>query len=406
MSFSQGISGLQAASAQLDAIGNNIANASTVGFKSGAVAFKDVIAGARIGLGVAVADVQQNFTAGSVQLTNRPLDLAVTNGNGFFQVTSPDGSNVAYTRNGQFTVDKGGYVVSPDGMRLMGYGVTATGALAGGTPSALQFPTQSMTPLETGRVEAQFNVDARAAIPAKTPFDPTDSSTYTYSNALNVFDSLGNSHQLGIYFVKGATTAGTSTDWDVYTTLAGTTSAKTTITFDANGALKPLPSPTSVNVTTNYTNGATSGSTIKIDLTGSTQFGSTSAVQKLTQDGYTSGVLTSYEVGKDGVITGKYSNDQERTLGQVVLSSFANPNGLKPSGSNEFLETGDSGQPLTGAPGEGTTLGSITAGALEQSNVDLTSELVNLITAQRFYQANGQTLKTQDQVTQTLMNMR
>lgn len=405
MSFSQGISGLQAAAAQLDAIGNNIANASTVGFKSGAVAFKDVIAGSRIGLGVSVADVRQDFNAGSVQMTSRPLDLAVTNGNGFFQVGSPDGSGVAYTRNGQFNVDKDGYIVSPQGMRLMGYGITATGTLAGGMPAALQFPTQSMTPRATGSVTAQFNLDSRTPDLNPAQFDPTNSASYTYSNALNVFDSLGNSHEVALYFVKTNSAAG---QWSVFGTMGTqvltSTPSNVTLTFDTSGAIQS-GTPSSFTFSGAYGNGSAPAN-FTVDLAGSTQFGNTSAVQKLAQDGYTSGDLTSYDIGKDGVITGKYSNDQSKVLGQVVLTSFANVNALQPNGSNVFLQTGASGQPLTGAPGEGTTLGSITSGALEQSNVDLTSELVNLITAQRFYQANGQTLKTQDQVTQTLINMR
>ncbi|HWI82104.1 flagellar hook protein FlgE [Ramlibacter sp.] len=398
MAFSQGISGLAASAAQLDVIGNNIANSSTVGFKSGGVAFKDVIAGSRIGLGVAVAGVEQNFAAGSIQLTNRPLDLAVTNGNGFFRVASPQGGNVSYTRNGQFTVDKDGFVVSTGGMRLTGYGVTAAGALAGGTPVPLQFPTQSMNPNATSGVTAQFNFDSRNPALDPAAFDAGDSSTYTYSNALNVFDSLGNPHELALFFIKTADNA-----WTVQATADGTPmTGSANITFDANGA---ITGANTLALTGDYANGSAPAA-VTVTLAGSTQFGNTSAVQRLTQDGYTSGNLTSFEVGRDGLVTGKYSNDQSKLLGRVVLSSFANPNGLEPTGNNEFAETGASGQPLTGEPGEGTTLGSLTAGALESSNVDLTSELVNLITAQRSYQANAQTLKTQDQVMQTLVNLR
>ncbi|MHB1125282.1 MAG: flagellar hook protein FlgE [Ramlibacter sp.] len=406
MSFSQGITGLAASAAQLDAIGNNIANAATVGYKSSTVAFKDVIAGSRIGLGVSIAAVQQNFSAGSVQLTSRPLDLAITNGNGFFRVESPEGGSVSYSRNGQFTVDADGYVVSPNGMRLTGYGLAANGTLAGGTPAALRFPTQSMTPRATTGVTAQFNLDSRKVDIDRvaTPFVATDSSTYHYSNALNVFDSLGNPHEVVLFFTKTDTA---TSKWEVKVQLAGSTGATTTpaavaVTFDQNGAIQ---APASFDVAGDYGNGSVAPA-FTVNLAGSTQFGNTSAVQRLSQDGYTSGVLTSYEVGTDGVITGKYANDQSNILGQVVLSSFANPNGLEPIGSNMWSETGMSGQPLTGAPGEGTTLGSLTSGALEASNVDLTSELVNLITAQRGYQANAQTLKTQDQVMQTLVNLR
>lgn len=406
MSFSQGITGLAASAAQLDAIGNNIANSGTIGYKSSTVAFKDVIAGSKIGLGVSVAAVQQNFAAGSVQLTSRPLDLAITNGNGLFRVESPEGGSVSYSRNGQFTVDANGYVVSPNGMRLTGYGVTANGSLAGGTPTALRFPTQSMTPKATTAVTAQFNLDSRKQDIDRvaTPFVPTDSSTYHYSNALNVFDSLGNPHEVVLFFTKSDTA---TSQWEVQAQLAGSTGTATTpaavaVTFDENGSIR---TPASFDIAGTYGNGAATPA-FTVDLAGSTQFGNTSAVQRLSQDGYTSGVLTSYEVGTDGVITGKYSNDQSNVLGQVVLSSFANPNGLEPIGNNMWSETGMSGQPLTGTPGEGTTLGSLTSGALEASNVDLTSELVNLITAQRGYQANAQTLKTQDQVMQTLVNLR
>lgn len=412
MSFSQGITGLAASAAQLDAIGNNIANSGTIGYKGSTVAFKDVIAGSKIGLGVSIAAVQQNFAAGSVQLTSRPLDLAITNGNGFFRVESPEGGNVSYSRNGQFTVDANGYVVSPNGMRLTGYGVTENGTLAGGTPTALRFPTQSMAPAATTAVTAQFNLDSRKQDIDRvaTPFVATDSSTYHYSNALNVFDSLGNPHEVVLFFTKSDTA---TSEWEVQAQLAGSTATATTpaavaVTFDESGAIVGVltpPGPPSFTIAGTYGNGAAAPS-FTVNLADSTQFGNASAVQRLSQDGYTSGVLTSYEVGTDGVITGKYSNDQDETLGQVVLSSFANPNGLEPIGNNMWGETGMSGQPLTGTPGEGTTLGSLTSGALEASNVDLTSELVNLITAQRAYQANAQTLKTQDQVMQTLVNLR
>ncbi len=398
MSFSQGITGLAAAAANLDVIGNNIANSGTMGFKSGGVAFKDVIAGSKIGLGVAVAGVVQNFSAGSVELTNRPLDLAVTNGQGFFRVANRAGADVAYSRNGQFTVDKDGYVINSNGMCLTGYGVTASGALAGGTPTPLRFPTQSMTPNPTTAVTAQFNLDSRNAALDPAAFDPTKPATYTYSNALNVFDSLGNPHEVALYFIKTA-----DNTWSVQATADGAPMTGTaSVTFDENGAIQGTPT---LALSCDYANGSAAGA-IDVDLAGSTQFGNTSAVQRLTQDGYTSGNLTSYEIGSDGIITGRYSNDQKKLLGQVVLSSFANPNGLEAVGNNQWAETAASGQPLTGEPGVGTILGSLTAGALEASNVDITSELVNLITAQRTYQANAQTLKTQDQVMQTLVNLR
>ena len=404
MSFSQGISGLSAAAANLDVIGNNIANSGTIGFKSAAATFQDVYAGSRIGLGVAVSGVVQNFGQGSVQSSSRPLDVAILNGDGFFRLAS-EGGEVMYSRNGQFTRDKDGYIVNSGGLRLTGYGVSANGTINGGTPSALQIQTAAMNPNATTAIDAQFNLDSRSVTPTATPFDANDSSTYNYSNALGpIYDSLGNPHELGAFFVKtGANT------WDVYATADGAAlnggAAITTLTFDNNGNMT-APASGGFNIAAlTFPNGS-APLNMAVDLRGTTQFGNVNEVRRLNQDGYTSGTLTSFSINDDGTITGKYSNEQTKLLGQVVLSSFANPNGLEPKGDNVWAETLASGQPLTGSPGAGTKQGSLASGALESSNVDLTSELVNLIVAQRTYQANAQTVKTQDQVMQTLMNIR
>ncbi|MDM0021340.1 flagellar hook protein FlgE [Variovorax saccharolyticus] len=400
MSFSQGVSGLGVAAANLDVIGNNIANSGTVGFKSAAATFQDIYAGSRVGLGASVSGVVQNFTQGVTQTSSRPLDVAILSGDGFFRMTSTSGE-VMYTRNGQFTKDKDGYIVNAGGLRLTGYGVNASGGINGGTPSAIQIPTQAMTPNATTSVDAEFNLDSRKGVPTKTPFDPTDSDTFNYSNAAGpIYDSLGVSHDLSVYFVK------TATGWDVHGTYDGAAigaGALSSMTFDANGNL--TGGGTIVVPPKTFGNGSAPVN-ITLDLTGTTQFGTANGMSKLSQDGYTSGVLTSFSVNPDGTITGKFSNEQSKLLGQVVLSSFANPNGLEPKGGNMYAETQASGAALTSTPGEGTKQGSLAAGALEASNVDLTSELVNLIVAQRNYQANAQTVKTQDQVMQTLMNIR
>ena len=404
MSFSQGISGLNVAAANLDVIGNNIANSGTIGFKSAAATFQDVYAGSRIGLGAAVSGVVQNFTQGSVQTSTRPLDVAILNGDGFFRLASASGE-VMYSRNGQFTRDKDGYIVNASGLRLTGFGVSANGTINGGTPTALQVQTSSMNPNATTRIEAEFNIDSRSTVPTATPFSATDSATYNYSNALGpIFDSLGNPHELGAFFVKtGANT------WDVYGTADGAAlnggAALTSLTFDANGNMT-APAGGTLNIAgLSFANGS-APLNMTVDLSGTTQFGNANEVNRLTQDGFTSGTLTSFSINEDGTITGKFSNEQTKLLGQVVLSSFANANGLEPKGENVWAETQASGQPLTGRPGAGTKQGSLASGALEASNVDLTSELVNLIVAQRSYQANAQTVKTQDQVMQTLMNIR
>ncbi len=404
MSFSQGVSGLAVSAANLDVIGNNIANSGTIGFKSAAATFQDIYAGSRVGLGASVAGVVQNFTQGVTQTSSRPLDVAILSGDGFFRMTSASGE-VMYSRNGQFTKDKDGYIVNSSGLRLTGYGANASGGIAGGTPSAIQIPTAAMTPNATSSVSAEFNLDARLTTPTKTPFNATDSSTFSYTNAVGpVYDSLGNPHDLSMYFVKTGANA-----WDVYGTADGAAlnggAALTGMTFDNNGNLTAPAGGKLTLPAMNFANGSAPVN-IAVDLTGTTQFGTANATSKLSQNGYTSGELTSFSVNPDGTITGKYSNEQSKLLGQVVLSSFANPNGLEPKGDNMYAETQASGQALTSTPGEGSKQGSLQSGALESSNVDLTSELVNLIVAQRNYQANAQTVKTQDQVMQTLINMR
>jgi flagellar hook protein FlgE len=412
MGFAQGVSGLNASASNLDVIGNNIANSGTIGFKSGSVQFSDVYAGSRVGLGAEVAGVSQNFSAGAVQTSSRALDVAITNGDGLFRLASPNGE-VAYSRNGQFNMDKSGYLVTSGGLRLTGYPVGANGSTAGASPTPLQLPTAAMAPKATEKVSAQFNLDSRSTAPTATPFDPVNSSTYNYANAVTVFDSLGNSHELATFFVKSAADAAAvppvaENTWAVYAAADGAAVNQgariSTLTFDDRGAMNPTNQQLQV-AGLDFKNGS-SPMALSVDVTGTTQFGNANEVNKLTQDGYTSGVLTSFAIEQNGTITGKYSNEQTNALGKIVLSSFRNPDGLKSLGGNVWTETAASGGPLTGSPGDGTKLGALTSGAVEASNVDLTSELVNLIIAQRTYQANAQTVKTQDQVLQTLVNLR
>lgn len=431
MSFSQGVSGLNVAAANLDVIGNNIANSGTVGYKSGSVQFSNVYAGSMQGLGTKVAGIFQDFTAGAVQRSARPLDVAIVEGDGFFRMAST-GGEIRYTRNGQFDVNKEGFIVNAAGLQLTGFPVTANGALAGASPVPLQVPTAAMEPAATQLVTAQFNLDARAAVPAATPFNAADSTTYNYSNSVTVFDSLGNTHELSAFFVKTATSK-----WDVYATADGKPLATGgafapapaippapavpgsggtpigSLGFDGSGKLVVAaavpPAPATVD-TLKFAGlqFANASAPMKIDMkmTGTTQFGADNQVRKMIPDGYSSGQLTTLAIAQDGTLSGKYSNQQTKLLGQIVLSSFASPNGLQNKGDNVWAETPASGAPLTGTPGSGKTLGSLLGGAVEGSNVDLTAELINLIIAQRTYQANTQTVKTQDQVVQALINMR
>jgi flagellar hook protein FlgE len=404
MSFSQGVSGLNAAAANLDVIGNNIANSGTVGYKTGSAQFANVYAGSMAGLGTKVSGIFQDFTAGAIQRSNRPLDVAIVDGNGFFRMTNSSGE-VRYTRNGQFTVDKDQYIVNAAGMQLTG---TVPGA--GGGLAALKVEPTFVSPMATSAIEAEFNIDARSPVPAASPFAPTDSNTYNYSNSVTLHDSLGNKHELSIFFAK--TAPGT---WDVYGTADGQA-------MNASGGLTP-PAPAALGSLTFDTSGKLAGTdtlnfanldfsnnsaplNFSMKLTGTTQFAADNEVRKMSPDGNASGQLTTIDIGADGVLTGKYSNQDSKILGSVVLSSFDNVNGLRNMGDNVWAEGPTSGPPENGAPGMGKALGSLLGGAVEGSNVDLTSELINLIIAQRTYQANTQTVKTQDQVVQALMNLR
>ena len=412
MSFQQGLSGLNAASKSLDSIGNNIANSSTVGYKASEVQFADVYAssltgsgGAQIGIGTKVGRVAQQFTQGNVTASNNPLDIAI-NGGGFFRMS--DNGVITYGRNGQFQLDKSGFVVNASGSRLTGYGTNAQGALSTGAPTDINISTADLPPRTTVQVSALLNLNSSQAAPTTTPFDMADPTSYNNATSVTVFDSLGNSHVLQTFYVK---TAAPGT-WDVYATSDDTVLATTpaggrigTLEFGTDGALTPASvasMPFSAPIPA--MNGA-AAFVPQIDYRGTTQFGSPFSVNALDQDGYSSGRLSGFTIGADGTIVGRYTNGKSTTLGQVVLANFANPNGLQPLGNNVWAETANSGAALVGTPGSGS-LGVLQASAVEDSNVDLTAELVNMITAQRFYQANAQTIKTQDQVLQTLVNLR
>jgi flagellar hook protein FlgE len=404
MGFQQGLSGLNAASKNLDVIGNNVANANTVGFKQSQAQFADVyansLAGAgasQIGIGVKVAQVAQQFTQGNVTASNNPLDVAI-NGGGFFRMSN--NGTVSYARNGQFQLDKAGYIVNATGSHLTGYGVSASGVLASGAPTDLNINTADLTPKITTKVSALLNLDSGSAIPVTTPFNMADPTTYNNSTAVSVYDSLGNAHTVQTFYVKTGANA-----WDVYAANDGapTTPANIgSLAFASDGSLiagAPLTVPLVVST------GATTPFPVSIDYTGTSQYGSSFSVNALKQDGYTSGRLSGFSISANGTIVGRYTNGQSATLGQVVLANFTNPNGLQSLGNHLWTESAASGPALVGTPDSGS-LGVLQSSAVEDSNVDLTAELVNMITAQRNYQANAQTIKTQDQVMQTLVNLR
>jgi flagellar hook protein FlgE len=408
MSFQQGLSGLNAAAKNLDVIGNNVANSSTVGFKQSQAQFADVYAnsltgagGANVGIGVKVAQVAQQFTQGNITATNNPLDMAI-NGGGFFRMDNS--GEVTYQRNGQFQLDRMGFIVNPTGAKLTGYPANASGALLTGAPSPLSINTADLVPQITTEVNAVLNLDSGSTVPLTSPFDMANPDTFNHSTAVSVYDSLGNAQILQTFYVKTATAG----EWEVYAASDGTqigTTPVATLNFDTNGILTtamPLATPLTVPATAT---GATPTFPVTLDYSGTTQFGSAFSVNTLNQDGYTSGRLAGFNIGADGMILGRYTNGQSAILGQVVLANFANPNGLQQLGNNMWAETATSGNPLVGTPDSGS-LGVLQSSAVEDSNVDLTAELVNMITAQRVYQANAQTIKAQDAVMQTLVNLR
>jgi len=420
MGFQQGLSGLNAAAKSMDVIGNNVANASTVGFKQSQAQFADVYAnilggsgGSAAGIGTKVSTVAQQFGQGNVSVTNNPLDIAIS-GQGFYQM---DNNGVAsYSRNGQFQLDKSGFIVNAQGHKLTGFAADpVTGAISLGGSAPLQISTQALTPMPTSTSSVGVNLDSRMSVPATAVFSPIDSTSYNSSTALTLYDSLGNSHIGTTYFVKNAT----ANTWDVHMTVDGfgldgtaATAANTllgtspTLTFNTTGALiTPATGVVTVPGGIVYATGSTTPQPLTFNFLSSTQFGATFAVNQLAQNGYTSGQLSGFSTSADGTVLGRYTNGQSKALGQILLANFANPQGLQPLGNNEWMSSANSGPALVGTPGS-SSLGVVQSSAVEDSNVDLTAELVNMIMTQRVYQANAQTIKTQDVLLQTIANLR
>ncbi len=403
MAFSQAVSGLNAAATNLDVIGNNIANSATYGFKAGTASFADMFAGSKVGLGVKVAGITQDFNDGTTTNTGRGLDVAISQ-NGFFRLVDDNGS-VYYSRNGQFKLDENRNLVNMQGMQLTGYPATGTPPTIqqGANPVGLTVPNTLMAAKTTTSAAMQINLNSTDSVPTKTTFDATDSASYNKKGSVTVYDSQGNAHDMNIFFVK-STTANT---WDVYTqdsSVPGSVAKQqASMVFDENGNLKS--GGEIEGLATDAMSGATAA-TFNLSFLGSMQqnTGSNNIVAT-SQNGYKPGDLVGYQINDDGTVVGNYSNEQTQVLGQIVLSNFANPEGLASQGDNVWAATNASGVALLGTAGTGN-FGSLTNGALESSNVDLSKELVNMIVAQRNYQSNAQTIKTQDQILNTLVNLR
>ncbi|MFQ7900794.1 flagellar hook protein FlgE [Stutzerimonas degradans] len=528
MSFNIGLSGLRAASKDLNVTGNNIANAGTVGFKQSRAEFSDVYAASVMGTGknpqgsgVLMSNISQQFNQGNINYTQNALDLAI-NGNGFFQVSN--NGAMSYTRAGYFGTDRTGFLVDNFGYKLQGYPVDANGNLQSGVVGDLQVQTTNQAPKATSQITTAFNLnstqkspttwqaaydaevqpfydaaynnsltaagqaaydaelaasgdttaadaaraaalvdatnianaqaagDAAKALPANVTaaltaanatFDPTDPTTYNSSTSLNIYDSQGNAHVMTQYFVK--TSANT---WDMKVLIDGRNPANPAqqppqpyvmgLSFNSSGALTGIDNGGSglfsvspdLKVTLNSATGnppaggwipaisdggnpatwsangalANPGG-IVLDFSKSSQYASTFAVNSVAQDGYTTGELAGLEIDDTGVIFARYTNGQSKVQGQIVLANFANVQGLTPVGKTQWVQSFESGEPVVGTPMSGT-LGALQAGALEDSNVELSDQLVNLIVAQRNYQANAKTIETESAITQTIINLR
>jgi len=361
MGFQQGLSGLNAASKSLDAIGNNVANANTVGFKQSEVQFADIFAnsfsgagGLQVGIGTQVTAVVQQFSQGNISASNNPLDIAI-NGNGFF-IMNNNGATT-YTRNGQFQLDKNGFIVNAQSMKLTGYQADVNGVLATGALTPININTQDTAPLQTSLVQTTLNLDSRKTVPANG-FSITDPTSYNNATSVTVYDSLGNSHIVQTFFVKDPV----ALTWKVYGASDGAPIGYTppaaavpigTLQFDSSGKMiSAVPafsaaSPRSLKLTVPVISGAqtpiSTPLSIQLDMSGATQYGSDFSVTAMKQDGYTSGKLSKFTTDKNGTILGSYTNGRSAVLGQVVLASFTNPNGLENLGNNQWTETASSG---------------------------------------------------------------
>ena len=433
--FFSATSGINATSRALSEIGNNIANAQTIGFKTRTVSFGDLF-GASIGVGgttsalvegrgVRVLGVDPSFTQGSLQTTSNALDLAI-DGDGFFQVTDASG-NPFFSRAGQFNVDNSGNIINPAGFRLQGYQVDANGNVTGAIGDMVLTTLQQIGTATTN-VGMSGNVNATEPIIAPTIAqllaDPSNSSNSQFSTGVRVYDSLGVGHDVTVYFAK---TANNTWQYNVIapntevtvipanenTTTGNALVAQGALTFDSSGLLLTESNPAGHAIT--FSNGSAPsnitfdfGTSITTDggtgTDGMLQQGAASVLLTLAQDGFSNGTLTNTSIEEDGLITGRFSNGTTQNLGQVILARFINPDGLQPLGRNLFIESGDSGTPLVGAPGSGT-FGKVTASTLEASNVDLGDELVNMIIMQRGFQANSRIITTTNDLLGELVNL-
>jgi flagellar hook protein FlgE len=405
MSLNIALTGLNAANEDLSVTSNNLANAATVGFKGSRTEFSDLFASTQqgvgstaIGNGVAVAEVAQQFSQGNIETTGNTLDLAVS-GDGFFIVSNNGALN--YTRDGEFQLNANGEIVNDEGQALQAYPPLANGGYNTGGLANLTLDTEESQPQATSTASITANLPADATAPVDAPFSPTDPDSYTNTTSLTVYDSLGAAHTASLYFIKGAA----ANDWNVQLYVDGTAvGTPQALNYNSSGQ---LTTPANGEVTfpgyTPATGAAAMNMTFNFSQT--TQYGGNFGVTAVQQNGFTTGQLTGINIDQTGVVQAQFTNGRSIDLGQIALANFANTQGLEQLGNATWAATNNSGAAVNGVAGN-SGFGSIDSGSLEESNVDTTSALVEMITAQRDFQANAQMIQTEDQVTQSIINIR
>ena len=402
MSFNIALTGLNAANEDLSVTSNNLANAATVGFKGSRTEFADLFASTQEGAiasgnGVAVSEIAQQFTQGNIETTGNTLDMAVS-GNGYFIVSNNGALN--YTRDGEFQLNNAGQVVTASGEQLQAYPPLANGGFNTGGLADISLTTNESQPQATSTAQITANLPANATPPPDAPFSATDPNSYNNTTSLTVYDSLGAAHTASLYFINTA-----PNDWEAQLTVDGTAvgapqvlqySQTGQLTTPANGQVTfppytPATGALPLNMTFNFSN--------------TTQYGGNFGVTAVQQNGYTTGQLTGINISATGVVQAQFTNGNSVNLGQVALANFANVQGLQQLGNATWAQTNASGAAVNGVAGN-SGFGSIQSGSLEESNVDTTSALVEMIVAQRDFQANAQMIQTEDQVTQSIIDIR
>ena len=405
MSFNIALTGLNAATNDLSVTSNNLANSQTIGFKGSRVEFGDIfastqtgVASTAIGNGVRVQDVAQQFSQGDTKTTGNSLDLAI-NGNGFFTVSN--NGALSYTRDGEFQINNAGQVVTASGAALQVYAPLATGGFNTGGLSDLVLNTNESAPQATSTASITATLPANASQPVTTTFSPSDPTSYNNTTSLTVYDSLGSAHTESLYFVKTAN----PNEWTVQTYIDGNAvGGAQTLDYSNTGVLTNPPNGQIALPAYTPATGA-ADMNITLNLMNTQQTGDTFAVTAVQQNGFTVGTLTGINIDNKGVVQATFTNGRSVNLGQIAMANFANTQGLQQMGNASWSQTTASGSVVQGIAG-GSGFGTIQSGALEESNVDTTSALVDMITAQRDFQANAQMIQTDDQITQTVINIR